>query len=185
MCSYKGCNTDSTIFICIADTCGCMCSMEGEGPAHAECQQSASRSIRPKNHQVSFTTSTFRLQNASQPQDAAWLESQPLCTCHTGTSGAGPPLRTAAASFSLRDEGSSSPMPSTAKQPGLEMSSAAEGRKGTREEFDMSYVFSEGPEEKGVVPLITVGSVFSIFKRRCAHSQKPRQTCSQPPCTVH
>ena len=167
-------------FTHIADTWGFMCSMEGECPAHNECQRSASRSVRPKSHQVSFTTSTLRLQIASEEPKAARLEREPLLQDQISTSRAGASHRTAA-SFSFLDGSSSSRMPSTAKQPGLYMSSAAGRRKGTREEFDMSYVFSEGPEDKGVVPLITVGSVFSIFKRRYAYSQILRQTCSQPP----
>ncbi len=159
--------------------------MESERPAHAEYQQSGSRSVRLKNHQVSFTTSSFRLQKASKPQYTALLERQALKLDRAGTTGAGPSQRIGAGSFSLLDDSSSGRMPSTARQPGLMMSSAAERKTGSRHEIGIRYVTSEGADSKGVVPLITVGSVFTLFNRRCVHSQMLGQTCSQPLSTVH
>ena len=150
--------------------------MDGDNTLRAECQESARKSFRPSEWQVSFTASTFRLQRASDRQNAAIPGKQSLFLDQVSTQEARRPPRIAAGRFCLLNE--STTRPSTAKQQGLPKSSVSASKKGAREEFAMTYSLSGSQQDQGVVPLITVGSVFTLIRKRCGFSPRKRSRCS-------
>ena len=138
--------------------------MDGDNTLRAECQESASKSFRPNGWQISFTASTFRMQRASARQKAVITGKQSLFLDQVRTHEA---PRIAAGSFCLLE---STTKPSTAEQQSLPKSSVPASKKGAREEFAMTYLLSGSQQDQGVVPLITVGSVFTLIRKRCAFS---------------
>lgn len=146
--------------------------MEGNCPFRSEGQGSAKESSKPADHPVYFTASTIRLHRASAERyKAARPGWQPVGLDQGTEPEAGASRRTAAGGFCLLDESSKGPMPSIAKLPGLMSFPAAESRKGALEDFAISYSLMPGGQpDEGVVPLITVGSVFTLLKMRCVSS---------------
>ena len=147
----------------------CICSMDGDCPLRSEGQGSAEKSSRPVDHPVSFTVSTIRLHMASAERCKAAIPGwQPVSLNQVSKPQAGASHKIAVEGFCLLDGSSKGPMPSIARQPGLMLSPAPESREGEKEPLAIDYLGLVGEQhDKGVVPLITVGSVFALTKMRC------------------
>ena len=146
----------------------CTCSMETDSLQCDERQHSADgRSPSSSDHQISFKTSTFRLQRASVTQKAA----VPGRSCLLGAQGSTPGLRVspriAATNFSLLDERSIGALPSTAldTEPGMsDIPGRGEGTRGVLG-IDMYGLYGR-QHEPGVVPFIAVGGAFALVRQR-------------------
>ena len=74
----------------------------------------------------------------------------------------------AASLFFLDDTSTEGSSQSTAEQHGPAQATAPSSSKASRpDSIAMSYVLSDTKGEPGIVPLITVGSVFTLVKARC------------------
>ena len=131
-------------------------------PMHAECHYSACKCFCPAHQQTTFTASTFRLQTSSGQQRWPPSGRQPQFWKHSSTSEAAVPHKEAVTSFSLGDAGSSSNRASSAKQPGSAKGSAPSSSRSSRPDFTMCCVLDKNLGDSGIVPVITVGSVFTL-----------------------
>ena len=137
-------------------------------PVHAGCLYSACEPSSPARQQTTFTVSAFCLQTSSVQQRWAPSSRQPQLRKHLSTLEAAVPHEVIVTSFSLSDAGSSSNRTSSAKQPGSAKASAPSSRRSSRPDFTLSCVIDKKCGDSGILPVITVGSVFTLAEERWA-----------------
>ena len=80
------------------------------------------------------------------------------------------PCRVTLASFALEDKQSKSnsraqPAPS---HPGTAEGTGASSGRNARPDFSLAYALAASGREPGIVPLVTLGSIFTLIKERYA-----------------
>lgn len=143
--------------------------MGGNCPFRSEGQGSAEESSRPADRPVSFAVSTIRLHRASTGRCKAAIPGwQPVGLNPVSKPQAGASHEIG---FCLLDGSSKGPMPSIAKQPRLMLSPESESRTGEKEKAAVDHFHLVKDQlDKGVVPLIAVGSAFALVKMRYVSS---------------
>ena len=121
---------------------------------------------------VRFQTSGFTVQTGCNWRDQARPRRSPAQQNHRRTKcEAMQPwsCQVTAASFALGDQQSSS---NSRAQPAPSQPGAAEGTEGVsrgksaRPDFSVAYALAASDREPGIVPLVTLGSVFTLIKER-------------------
>ena len=121
---------------------------------------------------VRFQTSGFTIQTSHSWRAQAPTEMLPAQQNHRRTRPEAMqpwPCQVTAASFVLGDQQSSS---NSRAQPAPSQPGAAEGTEGVsrgksaRPDFSVAYALAASDREPGIVPLVTLGSVFTLIKER-------------------
>ena len=147
--------------------------MEEDGfqAAHDVLGEKVQDSCNTAAQHVIFQTSGFTIQTG-----CSWRARAPPSMLHTHwdhcrsrTAAIQPwPCRVTATNFVLEDKQSSSrsraqPAPS---QPGTAEGTGASRSRSARPDFSLAYALAAGDREPGIVPLVTLGSVFTLIKER-------------------
>ena len=123
-----------------------------------------------------FQTSGFTIQTGCSWRDQAPPRRLPAQWKHRRTTGEAMqpwPCQVTAASFVLGDQqgnGNSTSNSNSRAQPALSQPGAAEGaegasrRRNARPDSSVGYVLAASDREPGIVPLVTLGSVFTLIK---------------------
>ena len=151
----------------------CNCSMEDSlQAAHDGPGEVLPDSCNIATQHVNFQTSDFRIQTSRSWRGEAPPSLLPAQWYHRRTEPEAMqpwPCPVTAASFALGDEQSNSnrrtqPAPS---QPGTAEGTVAPNGRSARPDFSVAYALAANDREPGIVPLVTLGNVFTLIKERC------------------
>lgn len=137
----------------------------------AQREDPAPYSASKTNKDIEFRASTFRLQPIRRDKQTwAPLSMQHLQRSHMSRLKAAQPQQLAAGSFFLEDDSSSSNIEGSNEQHGTPQIAAPPSRRGVPVvDFTLTYAHMAGArQDLGIVPVITVGSAFTLVKQRYA-----------------